>query len=241
MKFFNLYRVYIDQPLYENKIFTIENEQAHYLKNVLRLKVGDHLQVFNSHDGEYLCQLQKIGKNDLIVNLPRLSRQPDVELSTILAVSIIKQDNMTEAVNMAVQLGVTEIIPIVSERSQGRSINSKRLTKIIIEATEQSKRINVPKLHSVTYLSKILEEFSFAKIIYANEREDSKNLITKIQVHSEPVLLIIGPEGGFSDIELQILQNHSNCHSVSLGKYILRTETAVAAGLAQIKVARCQK
>lgn len=240
MKLHHLYRIYIDKSLYENKIFTIENGQAHYLKNVLRLKVGDYLQVFNQNDGEYLCQLQQIDRNSLTVNIVKFIKQPDTELSMMLALSIIKSDNMSEATNMAVQLGVTNIIPIISERSQGRLVNDVRLRKIIIEATEQAKRTNPPKLHHTTDFSKLLKEFAHVKVIYANEHENYENQIIKISVDTEPVLLVVGPEGGLSDAELQMLESHPNSHSVSLGKYILRSETAVAAGLAQIQRLRYQ-
>ncbi|MGI4775380.1 MAG: RsmE family RNA methyltransferase [Janthinobacterium lividum] len=236
----NLNRVYIDKILYENKIFATEDGQRHYLKSVLRLRIGELFQAFNQNDGEYLCKLQEINKKSLLVNIIKFLKKPDIESKTILALSIIKPDRMSEAINMAVQLGITDIIPLSAERSQSRSINSERLFKIIIEATEQSKRTNVAKLHDVTDLKNLLENFSSSKIIYANERENKENLITKIPIYAEPTLLVIGPEGGFSNLELQGLADHSHSYSVSLGTYILRAETAVAAGLAQIQAMRYQ-
>ncbi|WP_410521486.1 RsmE family RNA methyltransferase [Candidatus Tisiphia endosymbiont of Metellina segmentata] len=148
---------------------------------------------------------------------------------------------MLDAIDMAVQLGVTKIIPLIAERSQFRTVNTQRLMKCIIESTEQSERLIPCILMPVVSLSLFLEQTLDNSIIYANENEDENNTLLKIMpIYSSDISanlsVVVGPEGGFSQNELQMLSLRPNTLSISLGSNILRTETAVATCLAQIKL-----
>ena len=237
MKFSKLNRIYSNKKLIENQIITLDSDNAHYLKTVLRLRAGDKLRIFNSECGEFIAQIEDLSKSSLSINLLNLLRKPLIEPILILGLSIIKTDRMLDAINMAVQLGVTGIIPIISERSQFRVINIERLQKCIIEATEQSERLNLPYLGAITSL-KNYNNLDLDLIIYANENEHSENSMLKFNPLASKLSLIVGPEGGFTDKEINMLASWHNALSVSLSPNVLRSETAVSVGLAQLQLIR---
>ncbi|MDR0774982.1 MAG: 16S rRNA (uracil(1498)-N(3))-methyltransferase [Rickettsia sp.] len=241
MKTSRLHRIYTNIKLIENYSLNLAEDHSHYLKTVLRLKVGDHFRIFNGTDGEFIAQITGMTKNNLHVGLTNILRKATVESELTLGISIIKSDRMLDAIDMAVQLGVTKIIPLIAERSQFRTVNTQRLMKCIIESTEQSERLIPCILMPVVSLSLFLEQTLGSSIIYANENEDENNTLLKIMpIYSSDISanlsVVVGPEGGFSQNELQMLSLRPNTLSISLGSNILRTETAVATCLAQIKL-----
>lgn len=237
MKFSKLTRVYTSNKLIENQTLNLDNCYRHYLKNVLRLKVGDKFRIFNGQCGEFLAQIDDITKSSLSINLIAFLRKPITEPILVLGLSIIKNDKMLEAINTAVQLGVTGIIPLISERSQFRTINIDRLQKCIIEATEQSERLNPPYLGSLTSLNNY-HHLDLEMIIYANENEVVENSMAKLKFLATKISLIIGPEGGLTEREINMLAAWQNTYSVSLSSNVLRSETAVCVGLAQLQLVR---
>jgi len=239
MKISHLPRIYADTKLSERILLHLEGDYYHYLKTVLRLKINDSLRIFNGNDGEFIAQITNITKNTVSVLLVNLFKAVTREQELILALSIIKNDRMLDAISMAVQLGVTAITPLIADRSQFHKINSEKMNKYIIESTEQSERLIPPALLPPISLSEFLEQNRGIIVLYANENEvTNKSLLTiKLQT-SDNVAVIVGPEGGFSDHELSLLALKNNCFSFSLGANVLRTETAVAACIAQIILLR---
>lgn len=248
MTFSNYHRVYINMLLASNIIITLDNNYQHYLSVVLRLKKNSCFRIFNEREGEFLAKIITANKNSLTAEVGQFLRNSIKEPSLELGLCMIKNDKMLIAINMAVQLGVTAITPLLASRSQIRSINQQRLGKYIIEATEQSERLSPPIFNNPTTLSDYCNQ-SDRVIIYANEKEEITNSIQKIYKEYQAKLsrvsdstgkltLIIGPEGGFIEQERYMLASLPNCFSVSLGQNILRTETAVTAGLAQLQMLR---
>lgn len=237
MKISRLHRIYSNIKLIENYSLNLAEDHSHYLKTVLRLKIGDHFRIFNGIDGEFIAQITDITKNNLHVELTNILRKTIIEPELTLGISIIKSDRMLDAIDMAVQLGVTKIIPLITERSQFRNVNNQKLMKCIIESTEQSERLTPPILMPLTSLSLFLDQNLDNSIIYANENEDENNTLLKIMpISYSNISVIVGPEGGFSPNELKMLSLRANSLSISLGANVLRTETAVATCLAQIKL-----
>jgi len=204
---------------------------------VLRLKINDQFRIFNGTEGEFIATIIDITKNNISINLSDFIRKPTTEVELTLGLCIIKPDKMIDAINMAVQLGVTKIIPLTSQRSQFKEVNNDRLLKCIIEATEQTERLSPPTLSTTKLLKRFNKEMN-GIIIYANENESESNSLIKLGNLKSNISLIIGPEGGFSDEELSIFPLWDNTFSISLGSNILRTETAVATALAQIMLIR---
>ncbi len=232
-------RIYVnDSLLAVDKILLLDKQHSHYLKTVLRLQIGDKIRVFNSSDGEFLASIIEIAKNNALIQIENFLRQPLIEPALILGLCLIKTDKMLDAINMAVQLGVTQIIPISSAHSQSYTINSGRWQKCIIEAAEQSERLAVPSLSELVSLPNY-KDLDLDMIFYANERDEQINsLITKNITLPPKISVIIGPEGGFSDKELIMLASWGKTHSISINANILRSETATAAALTQLQLIR---
>jgi 16S rRNA (uracil1498-N3)-methyltransferase len=236
MKFSRLTRIYNKNRLELDSILIIESELFEYLTKVLRLKPASNVRIFNQNDGEYSAQIQDIQKKSLKVLVKEKLRAPVLARSQklILAMSIIKTNKMLEAIDMATQLGVDEIIPIIAERSQQNNINIKKCEKVIIESTEQSERLNPPTLALPMVLRKI-DSFNWL-IIYADENEHNKTIKDIQNLANQDIMLLIGPEGGFTDQELSFLSELPNAHSITLGSNILRAETAACAAFAQLQM-----
>lgn len=239
MKFSHLPRIYANIKLIERSLLTLPADNIHYLLTVVRLKVGDNFRIFNSRDGEFIAQITNNSKNNFSLQVNHLFRSVTREPTLRLAIAIIKNDRLLSAISMAVQLGVTTIVPLVTSRSQPYNINSPKLLKCIIEYTQQSERLVLAQLEPVMPLALFLEKNYDNFILYANENEDEANNLLKFHKTLPPnISVIIGPEGGFSAPELLLLASYNNCHSISLGSTVLRSETAAASCLAQIKLLR---
>lgn len=239
MKFSQIPRIYANIKLIESCLLELSRDNMHYLKTVLRLRVGDSFRIFNNQDGEFIAQITDITKNNLSAQINNIFRAITPEPEIILGLSIIKNDRMLDAINMAVQLGATKIVPLVTQRVQSGNINSQKLVKCIIEYTQQSERLVPPTLEPTIVLPLFLEKYYNKFILYANENEEDNNTLFRFATTlPASIIIIVGPEGGYSASELKLLESTDNCHSISLGSSVLRTETAVAACLAQIKLLR---
>lgn len=238
MKISKLNRLYTKQQLKENQSLRLEQSHLHYLQNVMRFKVNEQFRIFNANDGEFIATIESFEKKEVFVNIKAQLKKPILETPLTLALSLIKPDKMFDAINMAVQIGVTEIIPIIAERSQVHTINLERLAKIVIEAVEQSERLSIPKYDSPLNLKEFLKSNNYEMVIYANENEDNHNQMFKIESFPTNVAYLVGPEGGFSESEFAVLKSFSNLRSISLGPNVLRAETATIAGLVQIQLMR---
>lgn len=244
MKISHLPRIYVDTLLAEGEAVNLGQNYAFYLKTVLRIKVGSVIRIFNSTYGEFLAEVINIFCDSILLKTRENLRKPEQSNNVpklTLALSIIKQNKMLDAIDMSVQLGVDEIYPIIATRSQINNINKQKFIQRIIEATEQSGRISVPTIYDATKLSSYKSYNGL--IIYANEKEHPSNTIMKAYLNNSslfllPTIIIIGPEGGFTNDELDLLSSLTNSYSVSLSQNILRTETAVAAALAQVHLAQ---
>lgn len=206
---------------------------------VMRLKPGSPLVLFNGEGGEYHAQLTEVGKRNASVEITSFD---DVDrespLSTRLVLALIKPDKMDLAIQKAVEMGVNSIQPVITERSVIR-INKSRLDKkiqhwegVIISACEQSGRTKIPELLSPMvlpdYLKQPTDAMRLVMLPTATQRLDELNeAVTEIE-------LLIGPEGGFNNDEEQLLDT-SGITAVTFGPRILRAETAVVAGLTALQ------
>lgn len=236
MKIRSTNRVYINQAL-TNSTLKLDGDIAHYIINVLRCKVNDKLRVFNNLSGEFVANIHALSKKDLHLQIEKFLRPVIPSPKLVLAASIIKNDKMADMVSMAVQIGVTEIIPLISDHTINRNFKQDRFEKIAIEATEQSERCEVPRIRLPTLLKELVSNNEFDYIIYANEHEVADRKLDSSIAKQENIVLILGPEGGFSQEELSFFSK-SNAISVSLGTNILRAETAAVKLLSYIQFLR---
>jgi len=238
MKFSSLSRIYTTSRIAKNQIITLSDDIFHYCKSVLRMKISEEFRLFNSIDGEFKAEIRAINKRDLQVIIGQKLREVDYQKPLILAMCIIKPDRFIEALKAVVQQGVTEIIPVISERTQFKSINQQRLTKCIIESVEQSEGFVIPVLRLPVNLKEFCNISGVDQIIFANEEESGEVKISSIKKFEENIAILVGPEGGFSSSEKEKLISNPKIISVSLGNRVLRSEVAAISIVACVNLIR---
>ena len=234
MKHNKLARLFIDFPILNGDIIRLSKENSHYLLKVLRLDLNKNIILFNGRDGEWKGIIKNTDKNIVIIQiLSQLRQQTDLP-KVWLIFSPIKAPRISFMIEKATELGVAGFIPIITDHSFVRTINEEKTKAWIREAAEQSERLSMPHLQTPISLKNLLVEWpSNKKIILCNERcEDMKlsEAFGKI-IKEESFAILIGPEGGFSKDENDLLNSTDFVISAHLGPRILRSETASTAAL----------
>lgn len=237
MKFSSLFRIYVNQTLKKNQTIYLAGERQHYLSSVIRLKIAEQIRVFNEHDGEFIAQVKSISKKEITLIILDNFRSVVSEPGFVLALCIIKLDRFLEAVRAAVQIGVTEIIPIISSRAQLKKVPREKIENILQQSTEQSERFRIPILADETSLGGLINRDDIEQIIFANENELENKIIANINDWKDNLCVLVGPEGGFTDQEIALL-NQPNVTSISLGQTVMRSEIATIVTLGCIKMMR---
>jgi 16S rRNA (uracil1498-N3)-methyltransferase len=222
---------------------TIMGKDAHHISHVLRMKVGQQLQIVSNDQVSALMEIEAITEAVVSVRLvEKLATFNEPSVRIILAQGLPKSDKMDFIVQKAVEMGVSEIIPVSMDNcvvqldTEKARKKSERWQKIVEEAAKQSKREIVPQVSMPLTLKQLLDLKQGVELkIVAYEVEDKRGLKELLQSHKsiKEILLLIGPEGGISKEEFELLKE-GGMTSVSLGRRILRTETAGIATVAAI-------
>ena len=226
-------RLYFPDKIQSDLSPHLPKEQTHYVKDVMRLKIGDKLSIFNSQ-GEWNSVIESYEKSGVKIKIMEKVRDKGNEKNIWLAFSPIKQNPLNFVIQKGTELGVQKFIPILSERTVVRKINIQRIKKIIVEASEQSNRISIPDISKPEMLKNFLSNFSKnGSIIFCDINSNQNNLknIFKEKVEG-PICILIGPEGDFSENERKMIIDHNQTFSVSLAKNILKSETAAISAIA---------
>lgn len=224
-------RVYSNKNLRTSSLLKIEDEDFHYLKNVMRLKKNENFNIFNEINGEFNCNIIEINKKDLKIQIEEQIHTPAKENlnDTELIFPPIRHQRLDFLIEKATELGITQLSPIITQNTSVKNINTERIFTISKEATEQSRRLSIPKINELlTFKEKIAKfDFSNRTLIYLDERQNDNQTTTEIlkKFKNKPVSFLIGPEGGFSQEEFEILSK-TQAQGITLGKQILRAETA---------------
>ena|SRR3989344_9465620 len=224
-----LHRFYIKTPITDEQFDIIDRELISQWRSVFRYNVGSQVVLFDGSGTNYLCMITSL--RNLGATMEIVSKKPNKNMPKInlcLCIGIIKKDNFEWAVQKATELGVSQIIPVLCERSEKKNLNMERLEKIAIEASEQSDRGDVPKIYEILELEKLLQKNMLPeqKIVLHPEGKYIGDFLSENQF--KDLTVFIGPEGGFSENEIKELALH-NVPAISLGSQILRAETAVVA------------
>ena len=232
-------RIYTPQPLKQGISVTLDPDSAHHLSTVLRKRPGFEFNLFNGDGSEFgarICRCQK--KSVVIEVVKQLHCEPEPDLKLNLFIAISKGERMDFALQKAVELGISSVTPIISERTVVR-LSAERLNKreshwrkIIISASEQSGRCRIPELNPSQQIDHLISNPAPGKSFLLDHR--SRHSFDQLTAPQDNLNLIIGPEGGLSESEQESLVN-AGCVAVRLGPRVLRTETAPLAALAVIQ------
>ena len=227
-------RLFHPENIIENTTCLLSKEHTHYVVNVMRLKRGSNLNLFNK-EGEWLCEIIFLNKDRVEVKYLKKIKD-SLKLSNIeLAICLVKKGPMDTILQKATELGVHKIIPILSERTEVKKLNLERAKKIVIEATEQSNRFFPPEISKETKLKDFLHNLdSSTKLLFADVNS-KKYLKKEIFKEANFFSLLIGPEGDFSPNERELINSKTNIYSFSLSKNILRSDTAVISAISLVK------
>ena len=218
-------RLFFNESLYINLKSKLDKTQSHYIHKVMRIKEGQNFSLFNQ-SGEFEAKVENIIRGIVEFSVEKKLRSADNPTEIWLAFTPIKLNYLNLMIQKATELGVTRFIPLLSERTVVRKINEKRVKKIIVEASEQSNRLNLPTLDKL----KNLEEFLKVNIDITIHFGDLNSKNKKIDIkRDEPLCILIGPEGDFSMKEREIISKMKNIIPINVNKNILRSETAAIA------------
>ncbi len=232
----NYKRLYINQSLISKEHITLTDNQRHYIKNVMRIKKNDFLKLFNGKDGEWLAKIVKIEKKVAEVYLEKKINKQKDSPDLWLLFAPIKKDRLNILVQKATELGVINFVPIKTERTNINKINLKNLKQNAIEAAQQSQRLDIPEVQKEIKIEKIINKWPKDRcILFCDEKSSNIfniiEVLNKIKNDYKKWSVIIGPEGGFSLSERNKLLKLKNLFNVTLGKRILRSDTATVAAL----------
>ena len=221
-------RLFFSDTLSVNMINKLNKDQSHYLSKVMRVKENDVFSLFNK-EGEWEAIILRILKNTVEFKIIKQLRQKEITKELWLSFSPIKSNYQNFMLQKATELGVTKFLPIIFDRTVVRKINKDRIEKIVIEASEQSNRINVPTIEEAQDLNGFLKKNSM-NLIFTDLNSNIKK-IDKSKFTDKPVCIIIGPEGDFSETEREKILSFKGVQPIKINENILRSETAVISAI----------
>ena len=221
-------RLFFSESLSLNLTAKLDKSQSHYVSKVMRIKKSEVFSLFNS-SGEWEAIILDISKNIVEFNITKQLRQKENSKELWLAFSPIKSNYFNFMIQKATELGVTKFLPIIFDRTIVRKVNKERLEKVIIEATEQSNRINIPTIKEPQSLDSFLNN-NKTDLIFTDLNTTNKKIDLN-QLTSNPTCVIIGPEGDFSEEEREQILHYKGVQPIKINENILRSETAVISAL----------
>ena len=227
-------RLFFQKSLSINLKDKLDKSQSHYISKVMRIKESEVFSLFNSN-GEWEAKILNISKSLVEFNITKQLRQKEYPKKLWLAFSPIKSNYFNFMIQKATELGVTKFLPIIFDRAVVRKINKERLEKVIIEAAEQSNRINVPSIEEPKSLKKFLDDKKM-DLIFTDLNSKTNKLDLK-KLTNNPSCIIVGPEGDFSETEREEILSYNGVQAIKINENILRSETAVISALSIVNYA----
>lgn len=237
---FTAQRLFLDVPLKAGEECAAPASVHNYLLNVLRLRVGDAIHVFNGREGEFRARLSEASKRQVRLRIEERLRAQTASADLDYGFAPLKQARLDYVVQKAVEMGAGRLTPVITNRTQVRRLNLERLRANVIEAAEQCGVLAIPETVEPVSLSTYLAGLPAARLlVFCDERAEVANpaaaLAERADTASAGVSVIIGPEGGFDDAERAQLLRAPNVVRLSLGPRILRADTAAVAALAVVQ------
>ncbi len=224
-----VHRFYTQTPITEKRFDITDRDMIHQWKSVFRYNVGSQVILFDGSGIDYLCMitsLRSLGATLEVIENRELSMTRN---SVYLCMALVKKDNFELIAQKVTEIGVTHIVPILCEHSEKRKLNFERLNKIVLEASEQSGRGDIPTIHDVMKLDDVFKKgiLPQEKIVLHPDGDSLRKYMSGLH-ETKSFAVFVGPEGGFSPKEIELLKSY-NVPAISLGSQILRAETAAIA------------
>jgi 16S rRNA (uracil1498-N3)-methyltransferase len=226
----SLPRLFVRQPLTAGAPVELDAGQANYLGNVMRLGVGAELLVFDGNSGEWLARIREAAKKRMTLTVERRTRPAEAVPDVWLAFAPVKRAQTDWLVEKATELGAARLVPTITGRTIAERVKLERLQAIAIEAAEQCGRTRLPEIAEPITLKQLLDSRGADRRLYLADENGGEPVATALT--PGPALILVGPEGGFTSDERELVRNSDNAVAISLGPRILRAETAALATLA---------
>jgi 16S rRNA (uracil1498-N3)-methyltransferase len=236
---FSTPRLFVDAALRSGADLPLDRAQANYLLNVLRLKPGDGVLVFNGRDGEWRGTLAAEGRRGARLGLSELARPQELRPDLVLLFAPLKHARLDYTVQKAVEMGAGVLQPAITRRTQVARVNGERMRANAVEAAEQCGILAVPEVRPPLALDRALAGLEPDRLlVFCDEDAPPGDPVDRLRPHgnrSSRLAVCVGPEGGFTDEERALVAAHEWTVRVSLGPRILRADTAAVAALALVQ------
>ena len=227
-------RLFLPHDLAPGAELSLDAGQSRYLAAVMRLTAGDELLVFNGRDGEWRARVASVGKRAVTLQAEARARPQATGPDLDLVIALVKRARLETIVEKAAELGARRVRPVITERTNADHTRVDRLQAIAVEAAEQTGRLDVPQVLEPMKLEKLIEGWEPGRrLLFCDEAGDALPVLPALKDQADaPWAILIGPEGGFSPRERQILRSLNFATPATLGPRILRADTAAISALA---------
>lgn len=229
-------RLFLDAPLGAGGRVALDRAQANYLRNVLRLKDGDAVLVFNGRDGEWRAHLAEAGRKAADLAIIERTRPQTAPADLLYAFAPLKAARLDYMVQKAVEMGVGRLKPVFTRRTQAARVNQERMRANAIEAAEQCGILSIPEVLAEEDFRRALAGLEPDRLLVFCDEEapvsDPLSALSQARAAAGKLAVVVGPEGGFTQEERALALAHPRIVRLSLGPRILRADTAAVAALA---------
>jgi len=230
-------RLFIAESLAQDAGIMLDRDQTHYLANVMRVKLGSIIALFNGRDGEWLAEITAVSKKCVELRVTEHRREQDAPVDLWLVFAPIKKARLDFMAQKATELGVSKLQPVVTQYTNLDRVKVERIAANAREAAEQCERLEVPDVGEIMSLKEILDSWpDDRRIMFCDEDLSGKSAIEALtdvddKISPAPWAILIGPEGGFDEDERALIKAMPQTTVVSLGPLILRADTAAIAAV----------
>lgn len=223
-------RLFVDAPLAPGAL-TIAGAQAHYLLSVMRAKPGDAVKLFDDVTGEWLGVVASTARRDLTLDVTERLREREPVPDLWLCAAPLKKGRVDWVAEKACELGVGRLKPVLTRRAVVDKLNGDRLRAHMIEAAEQCGRTALPALDDAVKLDALLRDWPEKRTLFFADEQGGQPAAEAMRSHPGPAAILIGPEGGFDDVERAAIRSNPHAVPIALGPRILRADTAAVAAV----------
>ena len=227
----NKIRLFVDHTLGEAQSVPLNKDQAHYIFSVMRKSIGETILIFDGNNGEWEASIEEISKKSGVLLCIKQTKPQIMPPDLWLFFSPLKKVRTDFIVEKATELGVAKIIPVQTEHTNADRVNLSRLSAHAIEAAEQCGGTYIPKIEELQKINEVLENFPLdRRLLFCDEKLQASEVNLE-NLKKGKWAILVGPEGGFSEIERKYLKGLKFTFSISLGPRILRADTAAVTAI----------